>query len=115
MATMWTCRSSVHDAPGGADALVEVVRPELARPFDLAHGLKLRVALFRIDDGDHVLAMTMHHIATDGWSVARLVDELAVRYSAAVEGLPHGLGDLDCPVRGLVGVAARGRGVVDPR
>ena len=95
MPTMWTCSLVVHDAPRAADALVEVLRPELTRPFDLAHGLKLRAALFRIDDGDHVLAMTMHHIATDGWSVARLVDELAVRYSAAVEGRPHGFGDLD--------------------
>ena len=85
----------VHDAPLAAEALAEVLRPELARPFDLAHGLKLRAALYRIDDGDHVLAMTMHHIATDGWSIARLVDELAVRYSAAVEGRPHGLGELD--------------------
>ena len=27
--------------------------------------------------------------------MARLVAELAIRYSAAVEGFPHGLGDLD--------------------
>ena len=62
-------------------------RPDLAaatdRPFDLASGPLLRAALFRLGADDHVLALTLHHIVTDGWSSGVLVGDLAALYRAA--------------------------------
>ncbi|GAA2694506.1 amino acid adenylation domain-containing protein [Actinosynnema pretiosum] len=64
--------------PGGDDR-DEVVRrcagAEARRPFDLAAGPVLRAALIGFPR-DPVLVLTVHHIATDAWSLDLLVDEL---------------------------------------
>ncbi|HSF41304.1 MAG TPA: condensation domain-containing protein, partial [Thermoanaerobaculia bacterium] len=52
--------------------LAEVERlaaEEARRPFDLARGPLLRLALLRLSEEDHVLLVTMHHIVSDGWSM----------------------------------------------
>ncbi|HEX3126552.1 MAG TPA: amino acid adenylation domain-containing protein, partial [Thermoanaerobaculia bacterium] len=51
-----------------------------SRPFDLARGPLLRTLLLRLDDAEHVFALTLHHIVADGWSVGVLVRELAALY-----------------------------------
>src|SRR5262249_4685313 len=51
-------------------------------PFDLARGPLLRTTLLRLSDQDHILLITMHHIVSDGWSVAIFNRELAVLYEA---------------------------------
>ncbi|WP_437561756.1 amino acid adenylation domain-containing protein [Sorangium sp. So ce542] len=55
---------------------------EAARPFDLSQGPLLRAALFRIAPDDHVLLVTLHHIASDGWSLGVLAGELTAAYEA---------------------------------
>ena len=59
---------------------------EARRPFDLARDLMLRGALIRLGEHEHLLAVTMHHIAFDGWSLGVLNDELAALYKSFVEG-----------------------------
>ncbi|HKV13018.1 MAG TPA: condensation domain-containing protein, partial [Thermoanaerobaculia bacterium] len=54
---------------------------ETRRPFDLATGPLLRALLLRIAPEEHLLALTMHHIVSDGWSVGVLVRELAALYA----------------------------------
>ena len=62
---------------------------EAARPFDLASGPLLRARLLRLAPDDHVLLLTLHHIAADAWSMRLLVDEtLAVYQGAALPALP---------------------------
>jgi amino acid adenylation domain-containing protein/non-ribosomal peptide synthase protein (TIGR01720 family) len=51
-------------------------------PFDLAAGPLLRAALLRLDEGEHVLLLTLHHIVSDGWSMGLLFEELTVHYEA---------------------------------
>ncbi len=70
----------------GAAVLDREMRSEAARPFDLSSDLTVRGRLFRTADDAHVLVLTMHHIASDGWSVARLADELVEIYTADVHG-----------------------------
>jgi amino acid adenylation domain-containing protein len=55
-------------------------------PFDLMQGPLLRVALFRIADDENILVMVMHHIISDGASMQILIDELAARYLAHLQG-----------------------------
>ncbi|WP_407681600.1 amino acid adenylation domain-containing protein [Pseudomonas mangiferae] len=58
------------------------------RPFDLAREAPLRVRLLRLGDDHHVLALILHHIVSDGWSSALLVDELLQGYLAWHAGQP---------------------------
>ncbi|MFI2608324.1 non-ribosomal peptide synthase/polyketide synthase [Kitasatospora sp. NPDC018619] len=63
-------------------ALRELLAAERARPFDLRRGPLLRAALVRLADRDHVLALTLHHMVTDGWSSGVLLADLAHFYRA---------------------------------
>jgi hypothetical protein len=53
---------------------------EAAQPFELGHDLMLRAALFELAPEEHVLQFTMHHIASDAWSLDLLVEECLKLY-----------------------------------
>ncbi|WP_327191154.1 non-ribosomal peptide synthetase [Streptomyces xinghaiensis] len=57
------------------------------REFDLSVDPPLRARLFALSPTDHVLALVIHHIAGDGWSMAPLADDLAAAYEARAAGL----------------------------
>jgi amino acid adenylation domain-containing protein len=63
-----------------------VLAAEAARPFDLTAGPLFRAVLVRLSADRHVLAVMMHHIVTDGWSMGVLWAELAALYPAALAG-----------------------------
>ena len=85
-------------------ALSERIGAEGRRPFDLEQGPLLRATLYRRADDDHVLALALHHIISDGWSFGRLLDDLAAAYRTAVAADP-----LTAP-RGLATQAHEGAG-----
>jgi amino acid adenylation domain-containing protein len=63
---------------------------EAREPFALDRGPLFRGRLLRLDDHDHVLLLTLHHIVSDGWSLGVLTEELSALYSAyAGEGIAH--------------------------
>ncbi len=76
-----------------AEALT-LAADEAGRPFDLARGPLLRGVLLRLSASDHVVALTMHHIASDGWSMGVLVREVRVLYPAFAAGQPSPLPEL---------------------
>ncbi|MGO7172190.1 condensation domain-containing protein, partial [Rhizobium leguminosarum] len=59
---------------------------EAARPFDLAVDPGLRVLLVRLSDDEYVLSLVVHHIASDGWSMGIMVQEIGALYQAFLEG-----------------------------
>ena len=61
---------------------------EALRPFDLAHGPVLRATLLRLSESEHRLLFTLHHIASDGWSLGVLVAELSALYGAFSHRVP---------------------------
>ena len=67
---------------------------EARRPFDLTRDVLLRAKLFRLGEADHILLLTMHHIASDSWSLGVLSRELSALYTAFVEGKPSPLPEL---------------------
>ncbi|HEY0553140.1 MAG TPA: amino acid adenylation domain-containing protein, partial [Thermoanaerobaculia bacterium] len=67
---------------------------ESARPFDLAAGPLLRATLLRTGEREHALLLMTHHIASDGWSMALMVGELADLYAAFAAGRPSPLPEL---------------------
>ncbi|MEW2167700.1 non-ribosomal peptide synthase/polyketide synthase [Streptomyces sp. NPDC007084] len=65
-------------------ALRALLAAERERPFDLREGPLLRTHLVRLADDDHVLALGLHHIVTDGWSTSVLLGDLAHLYRAGL-------------------------------
>ncbi|MCT8285390.1 non-ribosomal peptide synthase/polyketide synthase [Xanthomonas translucens pv. translucens] len=64
---------------------------ETQTPFDLAHDTLARGQLLRLDEDDHVLLVTLHHLVSDGWSMGLLMHELTTLYAAFVLGQPDPL------------------------
>ncbi|HEX3126202.1 MAG TPA: amino acid adenylation domain-containing protein, partial [Thermoanaerobaculia bacterium] len=54
---------------------------EARRPFDLERGPVLRTMLVRLKPEEHLVLFTVHHIASDGWSLDLLVGEVAALYA----------------------------------
>ncbi|WP_224360632.1 non-ribosomal peptide synthetase [Hyalangium versicolor] len=63
-------------------------------PFDLSAGRLLRARLVRLGRTSHLLLLTLHHIAGDGWSIGVLAREVSALYSAFVSGKPSPLEEL---------------------
>ncbi|HJU40637.1 MAG TPA: amino acid adenylation domain-containing protein, partial [Tahibacter sp.] len=66
--------------------IARYVAADAAEPFDLAGERMLRASLLVLADDDHVILLTMHHIASDGWSIGLIVEEVTRSYTAFVEG-----------------------------
>jgi len=66
----------------------QAVIQEQTIPFDLERGPLLRINLWKLDEHEHVLLLTMHHIITDGWSMSILSRELGTFYSGQAAGRP---------------------------
>ncbi|MFE2945413.1 condensation domain-containing protein, partial [Streptomyces sp. NPDC059255] len=66
--------------PGTPEELDALLRAEAAAPFDLTTGPLVRVLLAEIEENDHVLVLSMHHIVTDGWSMGVVTRELSELY-----------------------------------
>jgi amino acid adenylation domain-containing protein len=67
---------------------------EAAQPFVLSEGPLLRLGLARLSEDEHVLAVTMHHIISDGWSVGVLIREVSALYEAYSRGQESPFADL---------------------
>ena len=66
---------------------------EAMRPFDLARGV-WRSCLLELGRDQRWLLLTLHHIASDGWSIEILVRELEALYPAFAAGKPARLPEL---------------------
>ena len=85
--------SSISGA--GQDSLVaQLTRTEFQRPFDLSVGPLLRVKLLKLQEHEHILLLTMHHIVSDGWSMGVLVRELTHFYRSICTGISADLHEL---------------------
>ena len=72
-----------------AEREVEALRrlnDEARRPFDLAVGPLIRVALAKLADAEHMAIVNIHHVVADGWSIGVLVRDIAALYDAYSHG-----------------------------
>ncbi len=74
-------------SPGESADLTEhhAIKEEAEKLFDLHKGPVLRMKLFRLQQKEHALVLTMHHIVSDGWSIDIFLNELAAAYTARRE------------------------------
>jgi amino acid adenylation domain-containing protein len=78
-----------------ADSQIQnLLQQQTQRPFNLASDLMLRGCLLQIDEQEHILLLVMHHIASDGWSMGILWQQLAKLYQAYISNQPNPLGEL---------------------
>ncbi len=93
--------------PAREKEFARLFREEARRPFDIGADLMLRAMVARLGPDDHGMLIVMHHIASDGWSMAIFVRERAhraVRSSTRGKiGLASAFAD---PVRRLLRLAA---------
>ncbi|TCJ94307.1 non-ribosomal peptide synthetase [Nocardia alba] len=90
-----TAQWSTHDltelAESGRDLRVEVLaQREFGRPFALGTELPLRATLIRTGSDEHVVLLTIHHIAWDDDSWAVFFAELNAAYLAGQPGTDAG-------------------------
>lgn len=76
--------------------LETLLRLDAQTPFNLAHDLLLRVSILKLSELENVVAVTIHHIISDGWSVGNvLLHEFKTLYEAFVQGMPSPLSPLN--------------------
>ncbi|MFZ5503865.1 MAG: amino acid adenylation domain-containing protein, partial [Pseudomonadota bacterium] len=66
------------------ETLSALIAAEARRPFRLGQEAPLRVSLLSIASDDHVVLFTLHHIASDGWSMGLVIEEFVSAYEAAL-------------------------------
>ncbi|MHC9538717.1 MAG: non-ribosomal peptide synthase/polyketide synthase [Vulcanimicrobiota bacterium] len=64
---------------------------EALSSFNIAEDIPVRITLIQCAPKDYVLLITMHHIASDGWSLGVLIDELVSLYEAFAQQKPSPL------------------------
>ncbi|MEU5223406.1 non-ribosomal peptide synthetase [Streptomyces toyocaensis] len=80
--------TGVSDAEAAVQALA---RQEQEQRFDLAAGPLFRLLLVRFGEDRHRLLVVHHHILTDGWSVAAILNEVTEAYEGGGR-LPERIG-----------------------
>ena len=74
------------DAAAREAVVARHVADEARRPFDLERPPLLRATLLRLGPEEHVLLLTTHHLASDGWSQGVMMHDLAALYAAFAGG-----------------------------
>ncbi|WP_344142554.1 condensation domain-containing protein, partial [Polymorphospora rubra] len=72
--------------PVPADAADVAVLDVTRRPFDLGTEIPLRATLLTESPGAYLLVLTVHHIASDAWSLGLLARDLSTAYQARIGG-----------------------------
>ncbi len=76
------------------EEVLKEARAEAQRIFDLERGPLFRAKLLCVEQQEHVLLITMHHVVSDGWSMGVLLSELIALYSAFSRKQPSPLSPL---------------------
>lgn len=66
----------------------QLIREAAQQPFDLASGPLMRATVIKWSDRKHLLALSMHHMVTDGWSIGVFLRQIGIFYNALSR---HGL------------------------
>jgi 3-oxoacyl-(acyl-carrier-protein) synthase len=74
--------------------LQELVSEETAIPFDLSQSPLIRATVYVLGEVEHVLVITLHHIAGDGLSLGPLMRELSLLYAADISSVACDLPEL---------------------
>ena len=68
------------------DQLKQTISEHADRPFNLERGPVIRLELFRTSDEAHVALLSMHHMISDAWSIAVIIQDLIEYYFSSKAG-----------------------------
>ncbi|NER91537.1 non-ribosomal peptide synthetase [Moorena sp. SIO3A2] len=74
--------------------LQQLLQQENELSFNLEVDPPIRAQLYQLGTTEHILQITLHHIASDGWSLTVLPKELSAIYTAIVQEEPLSLPEL---------------------
>jgi amino acid adenylation domain-containing protein/non-ribosomal peptide synthase protein (TIGR01720 family)/FkbM family methyltransferase len=66
--------------------LKKFIHEQVMKPFILSKDYMVRASLVRFSDTNHTLVVTVHHIASDGWSIGIIVKEFMTLFAAKLQG-----------------------------
>ncbi|NEO01305.1 MAG: non-ribosomal peptide synthetase, partial [Moorea sp. SIO3I7] len=72
----------------------QLLQKENQQQFNIEKDPPIRAKLFKLGEKENILLVTLHHIASDGWSVSVFAKELSACYQALVTGQPSPLPEL---------------------
>ncbi len=90
----YTDLSGGDDVSSRFDMAMHQVAEMFRAPFRLDHAPPWRAMLLRLGHQEHILAVCLHHIASDGWSVGVFYRELSTLYSHYLADTEPALADL---------------------
>ncbi|MGO4336964.1 condensation domain-containing protein [Labrys sp. KB_33_2] len=67
---------------------------EARKPFDLTQVPNLRATLLKVEAEEHIVLVTVHHIASDGWSMGIIARDMMEFYQARLRARTPKLADL---------------------
>lgn len=68
--------------PARQEEKERISRIEARKPFDLTSVPNLRATLLKVEAEEHIILVTVHHIASDGWSVGIIAHDMMEFYQA---------------------------------
>ena len=80
--------------PDREEQAAELAQQDALRRFDLTNGPLIRLMLLRLDEDEHILICTLHHIIADGQSIEVVIAEMNRLYNAFDQGQPSPLAEL---------------------
>jgi hypothetical protein len=80
--------SKVSEINKGLEAEIELATNS---SFQLENGPLIKVKLIKISDLEYALIIVIHHIISDGWSIAVLMQEVMSMYKSNCEGQIHNI------------------------
>ncbi|MFA0961137.1 non-ribosomal peptide synthase/polyketide synthase [Roseivirga sp. BDSF3-8] len=78
--------TDVSDKPDAREMARGMAQAESAKPFDLENGPLLKVRLVKVSDKGYVMAVIMHHIISDGWSMEVFFKDILAFYHGLQKG-----------------------------
>ncbi|HVF89347.1 MAG TPA: amino acid adenylation domain-containing protein, partial [Blastocatellia bacterium] len=72
--------------PERRDEAQRLAAEEAALPFNLSRDLPIRTSLLKLKEDVHMILATIHHIASDGWSMSIFTREVAMLYESFARG-----------------------------
>ncbi|NEP14920.1 MAG: AMP-binding protein, partial [Symploca sp. SIO2C1] len=74
--------------------LQQLLQTENEQQFALEVDPPIRAVLFELGATEHILLVTLHHIASDGWSLTVFTKEISAHYTAILQNQPSPLPEL---------------------
>jgi amino acid adenylation domain-containing protein len=83
-----------HEPVVRESEMKKMINREVSSPFELQTQWPIRAQLITLSENEYVLALTIHHIASDGWSMSIIINEFAQLYQSYNAGNGNVLPDL---------------------